>query len=277
MTLRRLLVPALLVGVTPVLSAHDLFLTLTTWFVPARSSVSIVALNGTFTKSENSIARPRIGDLSLVSPAGRKALDTTAVSAAGTRTVITLHTDAEGTYVAGLSTRASELAEKADAFNKYLAEEGIGPALAERKTLGELGKPVREQYSKHVKTIFQVGKARSDGWNTVLGYPVEIVPLRNPYAQTPADTMRFRILMDGAASPAGQEVLTGGRTIKGVMRPERTLRTDAKGEVTVAPGPAGVWYVKFIRMTRTGKPGIDYISQWATLTFAVAPAPGKTP
>jgi len=35
--------------------------------------------------------------------------------------------------------------------------------------------------------------------------------------------------------------------------------------------------VKFIRMTRTGQPGIDYISQWATLTFAVARPSGKAP
>jgi len=41
-----------------------------------------------------------------------------------------------------------------------------------------------------------------------------------------------------------------------------------------APGP-GTWYLKFIRITRTGQPGIDYVSQWATLTFAVAPSPGK--
>lgn len=270
MRFRRLLGPALLV-VPASLTAHDLFLTMAAYFVAPGSGVSIVALNGTFDHSENSIARPRIADLSLVTPGGRRGLDTTAVRADGPRTVIRFRTEAEGTYAAGLATRASELSETADAFNKYLAEEGIGPALAERKRLGELGRPVREQYSKHVKTLFQVGKSRSDGWNTVLGYPVEIVPLRNPYALAPADTLRFRILIDGAAAPAGQEVLAGGRTAKGTARTERHLLTDGRGEVALLPGPAGVWYVKFIRMTRTGKPGVDYISQWATLTYALRP------
>ncbi len=277
MRLRASVVLALLVGLTTVLEAHDLFLTLRDYFVPAQSDIRVIGLNGTFTKSENSIARGRIADLSVVTPGGRKQLDTAAVTAEGPRTVIRIHTEAEGTYAAGFATKPSELSQTAENFNKYLAEEGIGPTLAERKRTGELGKPARERYSKHVKMLFQVGKARSDGWSTVLGYPVEIVPLRNPYESIPTDTLRFRILLEGAAAPAGQEVIAGGRTAAGVLRKERLLKTDAQGQIAVPPGPAGVWYVKFIRMTRTGTPGIDYISQWATLTFAVAPSSGKAP
>ena len=277
MRFRPSVVLALLVGLTTVLEAHDLFLTLRDYFVPAQSDVRVIGLNGTFAKSENSIDRVRIADLSVVTPGGRRQLDTAAVTAEGPRTVIRLRTEAEGTYLAGLATKPSELSQTAENFNKYLAEEGIGPTLADRKRTGELGKPAREQYSKHVKILFQVGKTRTDGWNALLGYPVEIVPMRNPYTVTPADTLRFRILVDGAASPAGQEVIAGGRTAAGVLRKERLLKTDAQGQVTVPPGPAGVWYVKFIRMTRTRQPGIDYISQWATLTFAVARPSGKAP
>ncbi len=38
---------------------------------------------------------------------------------------------------------------------------------------------------------------------------------------------------------------------------------------------AGVWYVNFMHVTRTDKTGQDYISLWATRTFAVAASPGK--
>jgi hypothetical protein len=38
---------------------------------------------------------------------------------------------------------------------------------------------------------------------------------------------------------------------------------------------AGTWYVKFISMTRSSEKGVDYVSQWATLTFAVAPRTRK--
>jgi len=277
MRFRWLLVPALVAGITTVLAAHDLFLTLAAYFVPANADVRITALNGTFSTSENSIARARIADLALVTPAGRQRLDSTAVTADGPRTAIRIHTGAEGTYVAGLSVKPGEIAETADAFNKYLAEEGIGPALEDRKRKGELGKAVREQYSKHVKMLFQVGAARSDGWSALLGYPVEIVPRRNPYALTAADTLRFRILVGGVAAPAGQEVLAGGITAAGARRPVRHLTTDGLGEVSLPLAPAGVWYIKFIRMARTGRPGVDYVSEWATLTFAAAPPTRKAP
>lgn len=277
MRVRALLVAGLLAGITSALAAHDLFLTLRDYFVPARSDVPVIGLNGTFTTSENSIDRVRIADLSLVTPGGRRTLDPTAAVAEGPRTIIRIHTEDEGTYLAGLSTKPSQISLEAAEFNKYLADEGIGPVLAERKRTGELGKPAREQYSKHVKTLFQVGKSRSEGWSSVLGYPVEIVPLRNPYTLTPADTLRFRILVNGAAPPAGQEVLAGGRTAAGGRRVVRHLVTDAQGEVAVPLRPAGTWYLKFIRMTRSNEAGIDYVSQWATLTFAVAPSPGKAP
>jgi hypothetical protein len=275
MRIRALIVTGLLAGITSALAAQDLFLTLRDYFVPAQSDVRVIGLNGTFSVSENNIDRVRIADLSLVTPAGRRTLDTAAVGAEGPRTVIRIHTEAEGTYQIGLSTKPSELSQKAAAFNTYLADEGIGPVLAERKRTGELGKPARERYSKHVKMLFQAGSARSDGWNAVLGYPVEIVPLRNPYALGPADTLRFRILFDGVAAPAGQEALAGGRTASGARRTVRHLVTDAAGEVAVPLGSPGTWYLKFIRMTRATEPGIDYISQWATLTFAVARSSGK--
>lgn len=272
---RALLVSGLLLAFTSVLVAHDLFLTLREYFVPPDTDLRITALNGTFSTSENSIDRIRIADLSLVTPAGRRQLDTTAVSAEGTRTAIDVHPEAEGTYVAGMSIMPSEIDLTAKEFNAYLAEEGLGTVLARRRRDGELAKPARERYAKHVKLIFQVGAVRSEGWSTGLGYPVEIVPLQNPYQLGPGDTIRFRLLVNGAPSPGGQEVLAGGRTPSGARRTVRHLVTDAAGEIALARVSAGTWYVKFIHMSKAPEPGLDYVSQWATLTFAVAGSPGK--
>lgn len=274
---RALLVSGLLLVLTSVLAAHDLFLTLRGYFVPPDSDLRITALNGTFTTSENSIDRSRIADLSLVTPAGRRQLDTAVVSAEGTRTAINVHSEAEGSYVAGMSIKPSEIDLTAKEFNAYLAEEGLGTVLAQRRRSGELARPARERYAKHVKVIFQVGGARSEGWSTVLGYPVEIVPLRNPYQLVAGDTIRFRLLVNGTASPAGQEVLAGGRTPSGARRTVRHLVTNAAGEVALSRASAGTWYVKFIHMSKAREAGLDYISQWATLTFAVAGSPGKAP
>ena len=59
-----------------VLAAHDMFLRPATHFAAERSTVLVRLLNGTFSKSENSITRDRLVDVAIVSPSGRAALDT---------------------------------------------------------------------------------------------------------------------------------------------------------------------------------------------------------
>src|SRR5688500_16734970 len=107
---RAALAATLLAGGASVLAAHDLFIKLETFFVRPGAAVRAPVLNGTFSKSENSIARPRIADVSVVSPAGRTSLDTGAVDASRDTTFLALRTDGPGTYVVGLSTRPNVIA-----------------------------------------------------------------------------------------------------------------------------------------------------------------------
>jgi hypothetical protein len=270
----RCVVGALLLGVSSSLAAHDLFLKLADYRVRPNALVRITALNGTFTSSSNSLARARIADLSLAGPAGRVHLDTTQLSAVGTRTVIRAQTGAEGTYVLGLSTHPSRITLNGEQFNGYLREEGLGTVLESRRSAGELAKGATEQYAKHVKAIFQAGASRSDDYGTALGYPVEIVPLRNPYALRRGDTLEVRLLVNGAPA-AGIEALAGGRTVAGARLPSQRLHANADGIARVVLSAPGIWYVKFISMTRATEANLDYLSQWATLTFALLPANRK--
>ena len=99
----------------------------------------------------------------------------------GDSTLLTIETGAAGTYVVGASIRHSEIDLQAADFNEYLEHDGIPDVLEARHRDNELGKDVRERYSKHVKAVFQVGDARTDDFSAILGYPAEIVPLNNPY------------------------------------------------------------------------------------------------
>jgi len=56
---------------TGLLAAHDMFLRPAQHFVAASSTVLVRLLNGTYSKSENSITRDRLLDIAIVSPAGR--------------------------------------------------------------------------------------------------------------------------------------------------------------------------------------------------------------
>jgi len=258
---------ALLLASVATALAHDLFLKPVRYHVAENSEVLVRVLNGTFSQSENSIVRSRVRDIAVVSPAGRARVDTAAWTDKGDTSTLLVRTGAAGTYVIGASTTASTIALSAEDFNTYLRDDGIPDVLAARRRDGTLGKPARERYSKHIKSLIQVGARRSDGFDVVLGYPAELAPMANPYALRAGDTLRLRVLVHGNPV-ARQLVMFGGRTTADARIEARTARSDANGVVAVPLRSAGTWYVKFIHMAAV-KDSVDYESNWASLTFEI--------
>jgi uncharacterized GH25 family protein len=257
-----------LLATAGVAAAHDLFLKPHVYRVREQTRVLVRVLNGTFSKSENSIDRVRLLDVSIVSPAGRARLDTSAWSTTGDTSTFHVQTGAAGTYVLGASTRASVIALEAKDFNEYLRSDGIPDVLAARRRAAELERPARERYHKHVKAIIQVGDRHTGEWSTVLGYPAEIIPLENPYTVKPGQVLRVRTLVNGAPV-ANQLVMYGGRGEKDVRFEPRTTRSDTTGIAQIPLTHVGTWYVKFIHMTRMQRDTVDYESRWASLTFSI--------
>jgi hypothetical protein len=249
------------------LYAHDLFIKMDSYFVPANTAIQVPILNGTFDLSENSITPDRLADVSIFSEAGLRGIEKEDWNAEGDTTLLQIRTGEPGTYVLGISTLPRDLALAATDFNEYLAHDGIPDVLAQREKDGELGRDVVEQYSKHVKAVFQVGELRTGGLDRVLGHPAEMVPVGNPYDNGLGDVFAFRALIDGEPV-ANQLVLCGGIGAQGLFQ-ERSERTDASGEVRFTIDEPGRWFVKFINMQKTALEGLDYEAKWATLTFEV--------
>lgn len=265
---KRFAAALVLVMVTATLVlAHDLFLKPESYFVAPGSAVRIAVLNGSFSGSEGAVTPDRLRDLSVVGPAGRQAPAREAWKPAGDTTWLSVTTGAAGTYVVGASLFPRQIALSAKDFNSYLEEDGIPDVLDARRQNGELERPARERYQKHVKAILQAGDTRSDAFGTVLGYPAELVPLANPYAVHPGDSLALRCLVEGRPA-AGQLVIAGGE-LGGHAMPEVRARSDADGVVRFALSAAGKWYIKFIHMERVRGDSVDYESKWATLTFEV--------
>ncbi len=255
----------LLLGSATLIFAHDLFLKPESFFLPPQSDARIAVLNGSFMASEASVAPDRLRDLSLVGPAGRQPLAHEAWKPQGDSTWLTVRTGGAGTYLIGASLFPRELTLPAAEFNAYLKEDGIPDVLEARTRAGELNKPARERYQKHVKTLLQVGDVRSDAYASVLGYPAELVPLSNPYTTRVGAAIRFRCLVEG--KPAVNQLVGAGGELGGKPIAERTARSDSAGEVRFTFETAGKWYVKFIHMEPVSQDSVDYESKWATLTF----------
>lgn len=266
---RTVLIASALLLVASVALAHDLFLKLDTYFLEPRARVRIPVFNGTFSKSEGFVAPERLADLSVVSSEGRTRLSAATAWSRGpdSASLLSVELGDAGTYVVGVSTRAREIELRAEAFNAYLEEDGLPDVLEARRASNELGKGVRERYSKHVKAVFQVGQRRTPDFGAVVGYPAEIVPLENPYGISRGTPLRIRCLVDGR--PIGNQTVLWGGEKDGQPLAQRSTRTDADGVAVVTPDQAGRWYVKFIRMVRSTEAGLDYESKWATLTFEI--------
>jgi len=272
--MKRALIAGLLVLMASGVWAHDMFLVLSEHSLSPESAVSVSLYNGTFDKSENAIARDRMTDVSVVDgdakvshPATGQWRDEESVA------ILEFETGAAGTYLVGISTAANMIELTAEEFEDYLKHDGVLDVLEARQHEGDLEQPVRERYSKHVKTILQVGDAVTDSHAVKLGYPIEIVPQANPASLDVGDTVGFLVLANG--EPVEDQLVYASydgfhsHDGTGDHREAVKARTDENGVVKIELSKAGRWYVRLIRMLPVDEEGADYESNWATLTFAV--------
>jgi uncharacterized GH25 family protein len=248
-------------------TAHDLFIKLDTYFLKPNSTSALRLMNGTFVKSEGIVRRERMRDATIISPAGAIHPDSADWRDDGETTVLNLKTGEPGTYVVGISTKPNMIDLKAKDFNSYLAEDGIPDVLALRTKNGEMGKDVRERYSKHVRAIIQVGEKRSDEFKTAMGYPVEIIPQQNPYSVKVGSTISVLCTMDG--KPLKNQLVLAGYESNGRLSREDSIRTNKDGIAKFQIRSRGRWYIKMIHMEALTEPDVQYESKWATLTFEI--------
>lgn len=248
--------------------AHDLFLKPLNFFVKTNEKVSIPILNGTFQKSEAVLEYGRLTDVSIVFPSGMR-LEPTAADFTKTESsaVLGFTPNEAGNYVVGLSIGWRENTIKAKEFNIYLVKEGIPQILEQRKRDNELAVDGRYRYSKFVKTIIQAGEKQTENFETVLGYPVELVPQQNPYLLKPGDTLQVLCLKDG--KPLADQLVITGRETEGKIFDGEQLQSGPNGVIRVRLDGPGKWYAKFINMVKINDPKFDYESKWANLTFEI--------
>ncbi|WP_185782786.1 DUF4198 domain-containing protein [Croceivirga lutea] len=280
------------------LCSHDLYLKMDSYFLDVNQEAVVSLYNGTFEKSENIITRNRIQDASIVINGKRKAIDSTQwIDKDTTITQLVFTPQKEGTYLAGVSTKPRNIALSADKFNSYLEHDGVLDMLEARKRQDLLEEDAVESYQKHVKAIYQVGKAKTQDWSAVLGYPIEFVPKVNPYEKYSGESLALQLLLDGKPLP-NQLVYADYLQPKNSHSHEseahshehgesthshdnakqeehshtsgQQLRTNEEGIVEVQLPEDGIYYVRTIYMTSVDNhEELTHESKWATLTFEV--------
>lgn len=256
---------------TPV-SAHEMFLKPENTNPAPDSAQTVRLINGTFDKSENAIARKRMVDVRIVGDADVIKPPPSAWYDDENASYLDFQSGAAGTKVIGVSTKPRIITMSPDEFVAYLRHDGVLDTLAVFEKENTLAL-IRERYSKHVRTVIQVGDRKSDAYATTLGYPVEIILDQNPYKRKFGDNISFRVLYAGepVANQWARASYEGfhGHDASGGHINAYAMRTDAEGRAGFLLSHKGLWYISLIHMQKIDDPDADYESNWATITFRV--------
>jgi hypothetical protein len=168
-----------------------------------------------------------------------------------------------GLLVVGYRSNPSAVEQTHEKFTRYLEEEGLEAIAQARARRGQSG-PVREIFSRSAKSLIQSGPVTPADGDRVLGFPIELVAERNPYAMTVGQELPVRLTYQNTPL-AGALVVAVNRA-----NPMRKLsaRSGKDGRVRFTLPYTGVWLVKAVHMVEApAGADAEWASYWASLTF----------
>jgi uncharacterized GH25 family protein len=180
-----------------------------------------------------------------------------------------LRVAAPGLLIIGYRSNPSAVELTPEKFNQYLKEEGLDAVAAMRARRNETGAGAREMFSRCAKSLVLSGAAKDDQGDRALGFPLELVAERNPYAIRAGQDLPVRLTYENRPL-AGTLVVAMNR-----QNPAEklTARTDNDGRVRFRLRPGGMWLVKAVHMIPApAAMNAEWASFWASLTFELRTA-----
>lgn len=167
---------------------------------------------------------------------------------------------AAGLHWIGFQSNASSLILDAAKFETYLREEGLERLIPQKKAEN------RERFYRCAKSLLASGSA-STGFDAPLGFTLELIPRKNPYALRAGGELPLALLF------RNQPIANVLVVAMSKDDPEHAVRarTDALGRATLRLPRPGFWLIKAVHMepAPTGS-GADWESWWASFTFDLA-------
>lgn len=251
----------------PVL-AHDLWLQPSAFWVQPNSPQSAFILIGHGQNRENwGIRSDRIILFRNISPDGRTA-DLRPLVKAGSSPAFPFSLKQAGTHVLVMQSNHAESSLPAARFNEFLAEEGLTPAIRHRAATKAVQKAGREIFSRRAKMLVQNGPFNpklAGAATRRIGFDLEIVPERHPYALGSSRTIPIRVYYQGKPLPGALVKFTN---LDADARPVATKRTGADGRSSFDIPSRGKWLLNVVwTKPISGHPKADFDTTFSSLTF----------
>lgn len=272
-------------------AAHDF------WLVPSGAQSR---LNGTieirgqtsslFPTSLSAVTPDRIASAVVVN--GRGSTPLSGLSTSGRSLFVRYRPVEQGQHLFAVQLHPRLVRETPASLRRYMQLEGAPEALARYEREGRLPPiasrdSLTRRYAKYAKTFADVGPAGSRTFGHVVGHPLEFVPLADPSAARPGDTLAVRLLLGGqplaeahvhaGAGEAGAAALEDTAAARRAAGRDVELVTDANGVLRVPVTTAGLWNLRTLQIIPApAGSGADWDVHWATVVFHVAAAGGST-
>ncbi|MBE8971219.1 DUF4198 domain-containing protein [Nostocales cyanobacterium LEGE 12452] len=171
----------------------------------------------------------------------------------------------EGNHLIALNNTSKFIELEAAQFNEYLRTEGLDNVAKLRAQRNDTLKAGRELYQRCVKTLIQVGKQTDETYAINTGMRLEIIPAKNPYAQTAKSAITFKVLFDN--KPLGNALVLAWHKMNGKTT-HQSLRSNKDGNVSFSIDQKGKWMVSTVHMVPNLEPKqADWQSYWGSYTF----------
>lgn len=171
---------------------------------------------------------------------------------------------ADGTYLLALQSNNILRELPADTFNRLLQEYELDAVKNHRQTANSVTSGARVYQRVFTKLIFQVGEKRDDTYKKLLGWPVEIIPDRNPASVKIGDQIRFKILFDGKPVFGVRAKLWNRFDNRTTLQ---NIYTQQDGSIEARISSPGPWMVSVVKMTPSKDNGADWQSYHGSLVF----------
>lgn len=173
-----------------------------------------------------------------------------------------------GLHVLAMQTVHSYSDLPAIRFNDFAKEEGLVPAIAERKRTRMTDKPGRERYSRRAKALIQVGRQTAANQSLAtrpIGLKLEIVPERNPYALGSVRKMPVHVIYRGRRLANATVKFTN---LEFDAKPIAIAITDRAGRAIFDIPTSGEYLINVIWTEPVrGDPKADFDTTFSSLTF----------
>jgi uncharacterized GH25 family protein len=261
---RTLFVTVALLSYTGFASAHDL------WLIPPESNprgkeVTVRAISGMkFPKGEHAPDPTKFARRLVMLPNGQER-ELKAGAQDQDAGLLQFDSAGPGVYAIAIETKPRLINLDPAKFNAYLVSDGLPHIFLMRSKEGTLDQPGRERYSKSPKALFKIGDGKGDPTKPV-GLPLEIVPLKDPFALKAGGALKVRVLF--REKPLTRANLGWDHPSEGEL-PAGTALTDEKGEALIPVVKSGLMTIRLTHMTRPKAADYEWESFWTSLTLRV--------